>query len=101
VWVWVGGAHAPLSANTCAALRTAARRGGVVAWTAAGLYGKQLIKQLVVMGLPHTGVAALNLSAAQYVRSLYMLSFQVRRVRRGARGGGAGAAACSLWGTFC
>jgi pimeloyl-ACP methyl ester carboxylesterase len=51
--------------------------GGLVAWTVAGLYGQGLVKRLVVLGLPHIGVSTLNMSGAQYKRSLYMMSFQV------------------------
>eukprot|EP00878_Enallax_costatus_P025057 GHUV01026778.1.p1 GENE.GHUV01026778.1~~GHUV01026778.1.p1 ORF type:complete len:334 (+),score=82.34 GHUV01026778.1:1021-2022(+) len=50
--------------------------GGAVAWTAAGLYGKDLITQLIVMALPHLGIGATNYSMKQYQRSSYILVFQ-------------------------
>lgn len=52
--------------------------GGTVAWVVAGLYGSDLLERLVVLALPHTGIAMTNLSAAQRQRSMYMLLFQAR-----------------------
>lgn len=51
--------------------------GGAVAWVAAGMFGSSIIRRLVVMAAPHMGVASTNMSAGQYVKSLYILSFQV------------------------
>lgn len=51
--------------------------GGGVAWATAGLYGKELVNQLIVMALPHLGVSNTNITSKQYKRSSYMLLFQV------------------------
>lgn len=51
--------------------------GGGVAWVTAGMYGSELIDRLVVIGLPHLGISSTNMSGSQYVKSLYMLTFQV------------------------
>lgn len=52
--------------------------GGAVAWVTAGMYGRDLVKQLIVMGLPHLGISSTNMSGQQYMKSLYIMSFQVR-----------------------
>jgi hypothetical protein len=54
--------------------------GGVVAWATAGMYGQELVEQLIVMGLPHVGVSSTNMSGKQYMRSLYIMTFQVCRL---------------------
>eukprot|EP00775_Hariotina_reticulata_P004209 gene4209-4458_t len=52
--------------------------GGLVAWTAAGLYGSSLVKQLVVMALPHFGIALTNYNTEEYLKLTYQLFFQAR-----------------------
>lgn len=51
--------------------------GGLVAWVVAGTNSSELVKQLVVMALPHTGIAMTNGSLKQKLRQLYVLLFQV------------------------
>lgn len=41
------------------------------------MYGQELVKQLIVLGCPHLGVTSTNMSGQQYLKSLYMMSFQV------------------------
>lgn len=48
-----------------------------MAWTAAGMYGKDLISQLIVMALPHLGISMTNYTMKQYQRQTYVLVFQV------------------------
>ncbi|WIA08213.1 hypothetical protein OEZ85_007662 [Tetradesmus obliquus] len=52
--------------------------GGMVAWVVAGMYGRQLVDKLIVMGLPHAGVSMVNTTMAQRKRQLYILLFQAR-----------------------
>lgn len=52
--------------------------GGAVAWVTAGMFGQELVKQLIVMGLPHMGISSTNMGWQQSIKSLYMLNFQVR-----------------------
>lgn len=47
-----------------------------MAWVTAGMYGSELIDRLVVIGLPHLGISSTNMSGSQYVKSLYMMTFQ-------------------------
>eukprot|EP00879_Flechtneria_rotunda_P025013 GHRR01026542.1.p1 GENE.GHRR01026542.1~~GHRR01026542.1.p1 ORF type:complete len:202 (+),score=76.54 GHRR01026542.1:862-1467(+) len=70
----VKGAVPALGHKTCTLM--AHDWGGVVAWAVAGLYGRNLVDKLVVMGLPHLGVAMTNYTKQQYMRQLYMLLFQ-------------------------
>lgn len=51
--------------------------GGVVAWVVAGMFGKDLVNQLIVMALPHFGVAMTNYTMQQYTKQTYILVFQV------------------------
>jgi pimeloyl-ACP methyl ester carboxylesterase len=51
--------------------------GGCVAWVTAGRWGGDLLDGLVVLGLPHLGVAATNMDSDQQKRSSYILTFQV------------------------
>lgn len=53
--------------------------GGAVAWVTAGMYGQELVKQLIVMGLPHMGISSTNMRWQQSIKSLYMLNFQASR----------------------
>jgi len=43
----------------------------------AGLYGTSLVKQLVVMALPHFGIASTNYTTEEYLKLTYQLFFQV------------------------
>jgi pimeloyl-ACP methyl ester carboxylesterase len=52
--------------------------GGCVAWVTAGMYGADLVEKLIVLGLPHVGISSTNMVPQQYLRSLYIMSFQVR-----------------------
>ncbi|KAF6258120.1 alpha/beta-hydrolase [Scenedesmus sp. NREL 46B-D3] len=52
--------------------------GGLVAWVVAGMYGRQLVDKLIVMGLPHVGVGMVNSTMTQRKRQLYILLFQAR-----------------------
>lgn len=70
----VKGAVAALGHSTCTLV--AHDWGGGVAWVTAGMYGSELIDRLIVIGLPHLGISSTNMNNAQYVRSLYMLTFQ-------------------------
>jgi hypothetical protein len=45
--------------------------------TSAGLYGTSLVKQLVVMALPHFGIACTNYTTEEYLKLTYQLFFQV------------------------
>lgn len=54
--------------------------GGGVAWATAGLYGQELVERLIVMGLPHLGISSTNMSGRQYMKSLYIMTFQARRL---------------------
>ncbi len=56
--------------------------GGAVAWATAGLYGQELVDKLIVMGLPHLGVSSTNTLMKQYMRSLYIMTFQVCQLCR-------------------
>jgi pimeloyl-ACP methyl ester carboxylesterase len=71
----VKGAVAALGHSSCTLV--AHDWGGGVAWVTAGMYGSELIDRLIVIGLPHLGISSTNMNNAQYVRSLYMLTFQV------------------------
>jgi pimeloyl-ACP methyl ester carboxylesterase len=51
--------------------------GGGVAWVTAGMYGSDLIKQLIVLGLPHLGISSTNMNTSQYLKSSYIMTFQV------------------------
>jgi pimeloyl-ACP methyl ester carboxylesterase len=52
--------------------------GGSVAWATAGMHGSKLFDRLIVMALPHTGVALTNVDSEQRKRSSYILLFQAR-----------------------
>jgi pimeloyl-ACP methyl ester carboxylesterase len=71
----IKGAVAALGHSSCTLV--AHDWGGMVAWITAGMYGKELINKLIVMGLPHVGISSTNMSGAQQKRSLYILNFQV------------------------
>lgn len=71
----VKGAVAALGHSSCTLV--AHDWGGGVAWATAGMYGSDLIKQLIVLGLPHLGISSTNMNPSQYTKSLYIMTFQV------------------------
>lgn len=71
----VKGAVAALGHSSCTLV--AHDWGGGVAWVTAGMYGQDLVKQLIVMGLPHLGISSTNMNLSQNIKSSYIMTFQV------------------------
>jgi pimeloyl-ACP methyl ester carboxylesterase len=71
----VKGAVAALGHSSCTLV--AHDWGGGVAWVVAGMYGQDLVKQLIVLGLPHLGISSTNMNPSQNMKSLYIMTFQV------------------------